>query len=118
MQTKIWLFLGSMSMIAGMAGCEAAGGAGPIQNTTSLNPSLVMPTSLMLEMAQAGGDDQLPQWEAGRNDSPVRATRGLLDYPDYLEVQYHLRERLRVSNGRPRENSSYSTRIHGHRLRR
>lgn len=124
MQWKMWLFLGSMSIIAGMAGCETAGGAGPIQNTRSLNPGLVMPTPLMMEMALvkgsqgAGWGDPQLRWEAGRNDSPVRATGGLPDYPDYLEIQYSQRERLQVTNGRPWENSSYSTRIHDHRLRR
>ena len=118
MQLKKWFFLGSMSIIAGMTGCEIAGGAGPIQDTRSLNPSLVMRTPLMMEMAQAGSNSPHLRWEAGRNDSPIRATRGMPDYPDYLEVQYNLRERLRVTNGRPRENSSFSTRIHDHRLRR
>lgn len=124
MQWKMWIFLGSMSIIAGMAGCETAGGAAPIQNTRSLNPGLVMPTPLMMEMALvkgsqgAGWGDPQLKWELGRNDSPVRATRGLPDYPDYLEIQYSQRERLQVTNGRPWENSSYSTRIHDHRLRR
>ena len=122
MQLKRWLLLGSMSIIAGMAGCGAAGGTGPIRNTISLNLSLVMPTPMMMEMALAGGGsgggDPRLRWEAGRNDLPVRATRGLPDYPDYLEVQYRQRERLRVNDGRPRENSSYSTRIYVHRLRR
>ncbi len=121
MQKKIWLFLGSMSILGGMAGCESAGGTGSIQNTRSLNPSLVMPTPLMMEMALvegSGGDDPRVRWEAGRNDVPLRGTRGLPDYPDYLDVHYSLRERLRISNGRPRENSTFSTRIHGHGLRR
>lgn len=121
MKLKMWILAGSMGIIAGMAGCETVDRVGPIQGYNYPNPSLVMPTPLMLELARAGGygdRHSRPRWESGRNDQTVRKSRDLPDYPDYLEVENFQRERLWVSNGRPGENSSYSAQIYGYRSRR
>lgn len=82
--------------------------SGPIQR---IHSALVMPTSLMLELADATGQASGDGWEVARNDPPTHVERGIPDYARGDILERHYLERLRISQGRPREYSLYSTRV-------
>ncbi len=85
-----------------------------------ISPGLVLPPSAVRDLAMAAGQ-QWPgdgrEWEYRRNDAP-RAARSVPAYyePAWVEIRTH--ERLRTSNGRPREYSTTHTRSRRLRLDR
>lgn len=93
---------------------EGAAASGPI------SPGLVLPPSAVRDLALAAGQ-QWPgdgrEWEYRRNDAPQAARSAPAYYePAWVEIRTH--ERLRTSNGRPREYSTTHTRSHRLRLDR
>ncbi len=73
------------------------------------SPNLLMSTPLLLETQRA---HEVPDrgWETVRNgDFRYRDPDWIPDYRDRLYLQTRYRERLRTSNGRPREQSTYQT---------
>lgn len=117
MQLKRWIFAGSIVALAFSAGC-ATRSAGPIQRQARVNPSLVMSSPMMMELARAQIHDGADRWEASRNDPALSPVQGLPDESGFYQIHRDLSEYLRISNGIPQENSRYSTRIHQHRSRR
>lgn len=80
----------------------------PIQR---VHAALVLPTSLMLELADASGQISGGGWEMTRNDPATHSERGIPEYQSRDTLERHYLERLRTSQGRPREYSRYSTRV-------
>lgn len=85
-----------------------------------ISPGLVLPPSAVRDLATAAGQ-QWPgdgrEWEFRRNDAP-QAARSTPAYYEPAWVEIRTYERLRTSNGRPREHSTTHTRSHRLRLDR
>ena len=85
-----------------------------------ISPGLVLPPSAVRDLAAAAGQ-QWPgdgrEWEFRRNDAP-QAARSTPAYYEPAWVETRTYERLRTSNGRPREHSTTHTRSHRLRLDR
>jgi len=85
-----------------------------------ISPGLVLPPSAVRDLAAAAGQ-QWPgdgrEWEFRRNDAP-QAARSTPAYYEPAWVEIRTYERLRTSNGRPREHSTTHTRSHRLRLDR
>ncbi len=85
-----------------------------------ISPGLVLPPSVVRDLAIAAGQ-QWPgdgrAWEYRRNDAP-QAARSVPAYYEPGWVEIRTNERLRTSNGRPREHSTTHTRSHRLRLDR
>jgi len=85
-----------------------------------ISPGLVLPPSAVRDLAAAAGQ-QWPgdgrEWEFRRNDPP-QAARSTPAYYEPAWVEIRTYERLRTSNGRPREHSTTHTRSHRLRLDR
>lgn len=85
-----------------------------------ISPGLVLPLSAVRDLAAAAGQ-QWPgdgrEWEFRRNDAP-QAARSTPAYYEPAWVEIRTYERLRTSNGRPREHSTTHTRSHRLRLDR
>ncbi len=105
-----------------VAGCASSGlesgemsASGPIQR---INRCLVMNSDLMLELAESTLDDPSWGWELARNDPSWHQKPGIPDSGDHILIERNYRQRLRVSDGRPREYSNFSTRVREHRHQR
>ena len=81
----------------------------PIQR---VNANLVMPTQLMMELAEANGQMADGGWERDRHDPLIYPNAGIPDYQPFNDAEQWSYERLRTSNGRSREYSSYKTRVY------
>jgi hypothetical protein len=102
-----------------IAGCASSGqqssklsASGPIQR---INSCLVMKSDLMLELDEAAQDDAQPGWEVVRNDPSWPQEIGIPDFAAHNLIERNYRQRLRITNGRSREYSNFSTRVREHR---
>lgn len=99
-----------VAAVCGLAGCAATPESAPPPAVASAppSPSLVMPTATLRGLTMRD-DSTATGWISTRNDH-------LLGYPadprtivfDLAEVEGH--ERLRITDGKPRESSRYTTR--------
>ena len=109
---------------AALGGCAAADhgvaadhpGAGAGVGVGGVNSNLVLPSSLMDDLEAVTGRPAAIGSGAGpmdslgylsRNDAPAAAGDGIPDFTGIQVADYWHRERLRITNGRPRENSTF-----------
>ena len=94
--------------VASMGGCATKPAAPGWSAGASRSPSLILSTPLMLETQFASHGSIQGGWEQFRNDDGREdAIVPIPDYQNRLYTQTRYRERLGISNGRPRENSSF-----------
>ena len=92
----------------------------PIESVEmQINTNLVSPSPLMHEMASALGQNVMGgRWEASRMDELAPSMASIPDIAAYGVVVHRDYQRLRISNGRPREYSNYRTNSFSRTIRR
>ena len=115
MNMKIKCAVISLLALGGLGGCSSQEQFSV--SSVGISSNLVMPTSLMLDMASAGYGTDSVAWEGFRLDPVSRSRGGIPDYQAYGVLDRTTRERLRTNNGKPREYFSQNTRIRTHRSR-
>ncbi len=89
----------------------------PAGTEITASPSLLMSTPALLDAQEERGEGGYA-WESFRNGSfRTRDASWIPDYQDRLFFQARYQERLRTTNGRPREQSTYRSFAISERIR-
>jgi len=112
--------------VGALGGCAATDDAAAPHATggRAVHGGLILPSPLMLDLeavtgrpaAIAGADGVFAAPDVlSRNDPPAASGGGTPDFTRFQGVDYWNRERLRITNGRPREQSTFEARSWRHR---